>query len=61
VELEGLRREFGSGLVSGVLAAMEDVVEAGLVSLEDGRVRLTDAGRMVSNEVFSRLLIGAAV
>jgi oxygen-independent coproporphyrinogen III oxidase len=61
VELEGLRREFGSGLVDGALEALGDVVEAGLVSLERGRVRLTDGGRMVSNEVFSRLLVGAVV
>ena len=33
VELETLRREFGDGLVSGALAAMGDVEEAGLVSL----------------------------
>jgi oxygen-independent coproporphyrinogen-3 oxidase len=60
VELDQLRREFGDGLVGGALEAMRDVEEAGLVSLEGGRLRLTGRGRMVSNEVFSRLLVGAA-
>jgi hypothetical protein len=38
-----------------------DVEEAGLVIVEGGRVKLTASGRMASNEVFSRLLVGAAV
>jgi len=59
VDLERLRGEFGEGLVGGALEAMRDVEEAGLVSLEGGRLRLTGRGRMVSNEVFSRLLVGA--
>ena len=59
VELEGLRAEFGDGLVDGAVATMAEVEEAGLVSVEGGWVRLTGRGRMVSNEVFSRLLIGA--
>jgi oxygen-independent coproporphyrinogen III oxidase len=59
VELEGLRAEFGDGLMSGAVAVMAEVEEAGLVSMEGGRVRLTGRGRMVSNEVFSRLLVGA--
>jgi oxygen-independent coproporphyrinogen III oxidase len=61
VELDRLRAEFGSGLVVCAVEAMVDVAEAGLVELGDGRLRLTDRGRMVSNEVFSRLLVGAAV
>jgi oxygen-independent coproporphyrinogen-3 oxidase len=60
VELEALRAEFG-GLVSGAVEALGDVEEAGLVAVEDGHVRLTASGRMASNEVFSRLLVGVAV
>ena len=56
VELAGLRAEFG-GLVDEVAEGLEEVESAGLVVLEDGRMRLTDAGRMVSNEVFGRLLL----
>ena len=59
VDLEALRAEFGEGLVSGAKDAMEDAEEAGLFAVEDGRVRLTARGRMASNEVFSRLLVGA--
>jgi oxygen-independent coproporphyrinogen-3 oxidase len=59
--LEELRAEFGEGLIGDAVAAMSDVEEAGLVVVENGRVRLTARGRMASNEVFSRLLVGAAV
>jgi oxygen-independent coproporphyrinogen-3 oxidase len=60
VDMEGLRREFGE-LVNGAVEALGDVVEAGLVVVEGGIVRLRASGRMASNEVFSRLLVGAVV
>ncbi len=59
VDLERLRAEFGEGLVSTAEDAMRDVEEAGLILVEGGRVRLTAAGQIASNEVFSRLLVGA--
>jgi oxygen-independent coproporphyrinogen-3 oxidase len=59
--LEQLRMEFGQELVRAALEAMGEVEEAGLVELADGWVRLTQRGRMVSNEVFGRLLVGVAV
>ena len=40
--------------------ALLEVREAGLLELETDRIRLTARGRMVSNEVFSRLLIPSA-
>jgi oxygen-independent coproporphyrinogen-3 oxidase len=61
VDLDGLRVEFGEELVGGAVEAMGDVEEAGLVVRGGGRVRLTARGRMASNEVFSRLLVGAVV
>jgi len=61
VDLEQLRMEFGQELVRAALEAMGEVEEAGLVELADGWVRLTQRGRMVSNEVFGRLLVGVAV
>jgi oxygen-independent coproporphyrinogen-3 oxidase len=61
VDLEGLRVEFGAELVRGAAEAVGDVEEAGLLVRDDGRVRLTARGRMASNEVFSRLLVGAVV
>jgi oxygen-independent coproporphyrinogen-3 oxidase len=60
VDLDALRAEFGE-LVSGAVEALGDVGEAGLVAVEDGNVRLTANGRMASNEVFERLLVGAGV
>jgi oxygen-independent coproporphyrinogen-3 oxidase len=61
VDLEALRAEFGEGLMRGAVEALGDVVEAGLVVRAGSRLRLTARGRMASNEVFSRLLVGEAV
>ena len=61
VDLEALRAEFGEGLVRGATDAMEDAEEAGLAERDGSWLRLTARGRMASNEVFSRLLVGAAV
>jgi oxygen-independent coproporphyrinogen III oxidase len=61
VDFEGLRVEFGEELVDVAVEAMGDVVEAGLMVQDGSRVRLTAIGRMASNEVFSRLLVGAVV
>jgi oxygen-independent coproporphyrinogen-3 oxidase len=57
VDLGAIRAEFGEELVQGAVAALSDVEEAGLVEREGSWVRLTARGRMVSNEVFSRLLV----
>jgi oxygen-independent coproporphyrinogen III oxidase len=59
VDLEELKAEFGEELMGGAVDSLGDVEEAGLVVVEGGRVRLTARGRMASNEVFSRLLVGA--
>ncbi len=56
VDVDGLRAEFGE-LVNGVEAGLGEVVEAGFVERVGGRIRLTRAGRMASNEVFERLLV----
>jgi oxygen-independent coproporphyrinogen-3 oxidase len=55
VSLGAVEAEFGRR-PDGV----EELVEAGLVVLEGDRLRLTGAGRMASNEVFERLLVGKA-
>jgi oxygen-independent coproporphyrinogen-3 oxidase len=57
VDLEALRVEFGEALMQGAVAALNDVEEAGLVEREGSWLRLTARGRIVSNEVFSRLLV----
>jgi len=61
VDLERLRAEFGEVLMRGAVESLGDVKQAGLVVVEGGKVRLTASGRMASNEVFSRLLVGAPV
>jgi len=61
VNLEALRAEFGEELMYGAMNSLVDIEEAGLVLRDGSWVRLTARGRMASNEVFSRLLVGAAV
>jgi oxygen-independent coproporphyrinogen-3 oxidase len=60
VDLGVLRGEFGE-LVDVVSEGLEEVLEAGLMERDGPRVRLTAAGRMASNEVFGRLLVGDGV
>ena len=60
VELDGLRSEFGAAMVQDVMPSLLEIEEAGLIEMRDGSVRLTARGRVVSNEVFSRLLVEAA-
>jgi oxygen-independent coproporphyrinogen III oxidase len=52
--VEQLPREF----VAGVQDEVAQLVAAGLMASDDGRWKLTVRGRMVSNEVFGRLLEG---
>lgn len=56
VSLDGLQQEF-HGLVEEIGPPLEELAEAGLVSREGDRLKLTATGRMVSNEVFERLLL----
>jgi oxygen-independent coproporphyrinogen-3 oxidase len=57
VDLEALETEFSAELTQQAVAALGDVEEAGLAVREGSWVRLTARGRMVSNEVFSRLMV----
>ncbi|HEY2040840.1 MAG TPA: radical SAM family heme chaperone HemW [Edaphobacter sp.] len=61
VSLDGLREEFGSEIVASVMPGITEACEAGLLTRDRERIRLTSRGRMASNEVFSRLLIPAIV
>jgi oxygen-independent coproporphyrinogen-3 oxidase len=60
VDLTHLRGQFGGELLHDVMPALLEVRDAGLVGLNSDRVSLTPRGRLVSNEVFSRLLVTAA-
>jgi oxygen-independent coproporphyrinogen III oxidase len=56
VVLNNLRTEFGDAMLEDVMPALLDVRDAGLLEMDSSLIRLTARGRMVSNEVFSRLL-----
>ncbi len=60
VDVAGLRERFGSR-VETVEGAVGELASGGLMVEEGGRWKLTLRGRMVSNEVFGRLLEGVAV
>lgn len=60
VDLDVLRGQFGGELLRDVMPTLLEVRDAGLLALDSDCARLTPRGRMVSNEVFSRLLITAA-
>ena len=61
VDLGVLRGQFGEAMVQNAMPALLEVRDAGLLEFGPSWVRLTARGRLVSNEVFSRLLIEAAV
>ncbi len=56
IALNSLRSEFGDAMLEDVMPALLDVRDAGLLEMDSNLMRLTARGRMVSNEVFSRLL-----
>jgi len=60
VSLNGLREQFGETMLRDAMESLQEVHDAGLIEIDTGRIRLTPRGRMVSNEVFSRVLISAA-
>jgi oxygen-independent coproporphyrinogen-3 oxidase len=60
VALDGLRDKFGETMLEDVMPALLEVRDAGLLEFDSSRIRLTARGRMVSNEVFSRLLLAPA-
>jgi oxygen-independent coproporphyrinogen-3 oxidase len=60
VRLDHLRGQFGEAMVGSAMPALLEVRDAGLLELDSDRMRLTAHGRLVSNEVFSRLLVDSA-
>jgi oxygen-independent coproporphyrinogen-3 oxidase len=57
VGFEALRGQFGEAMLQSVMPALHEVRDAGLLELNTERMKLTAHGRVVSNEVFSRLLV----
>ncbi len=60
VNLWQLRRDFPANLVQPAEEAAAELVQDGLLLAEDGCWRLTLRGRLLSNDVFTRLLMGVA-
>ena len=60
VSIDNLRQQFGEPMLRDAMESLQEVHDAGLLEIDAGRIRLTPRGRMVSNEVFSRVLVSAA-
>ncbi|HWW97358.1 MAG TPA: radical SAM family heme chaperone HemW [Edaphobacter sp.] len=60
VDLNHLRNQFGNELLDDAMSALLEVRDAGLLELNSDTMRLTAHGRLISNEVFNRLLISSA-
>jgi oxygen-independent coproporphyrinogen-3 oxidase len=59
VDFDGLRLKFGEAMLREAMPALHEVRDAGLLELTSNTMRLTPHGRLLSNEVFSRLLIAS--
>lgn len=57
VDLNRVREHFGEAPVKTVMPGFLEARDAGLLELAADRVRLTARGRLLSNEVFSQLLL----
>ncbi len=55
-----LKREFGAEAVARVMPVVKRLAGEGLLDAKGRTVRLTDRGRLLSNEVFQEFLMGVA-
>jgi len=58
LDLNDLRAQFGEDLLHAAQFSLDEVEEAGLLLCQGSHIHLTARGRLASNEVFSRLLVG---
>jgi oxygen-independent coproporphyrinogen-3 oxidase len=56
VNIGALRKEFGAKAIKPSVTAVRRLVEDGLLTMEKDTVRLTDRGRLISNDVFAEFL-----
>ena len=56
IDLTEIAEEFGTAATIVFREELAEMANAGLVEVEEGRIRLTDRGRLVSNEVFALLI-----
>jgi oxygen-independent coproporphyrinogen-3 oxidase len=61
VDVAALKREFGAGRVARAMEVVGRLAEDGLVESDGKTVRLTERGRMLSNDVFQEFLGPVAV
>jgi oxygen-independent coproporphyrinogen-3 oxidase len=57
IDLEQVGAEFGADAITRREAPMRELGEAGLLQRDGSHARLTDRGRLLSNEVFERLTL----
>jgi oxygen-independent coproporphyrinogen-3 oxidase len=60
VSIAQLRHDFPNEFVNPTEDAAKDLIRDGLMSERDGRWQLTLRGRLISNDVFTNLLMGVA-
>jgi oxygen-independent coproporphyrinogen-3 oxidase len=56
VDMDVLERRFGCGLESDKVNELENLIEAGFLIEDEARVRVTDKGRLVLDEISARLI-----
>ncbi|HUV69655.1 MAG TPA: radical SAM family heme chaperone HemW [Terracidiphilus sp.] len=56
VEVAAVEREFGAAMAGAALRVVGRLTEDGLLAFDGERVRLTERGRMLSNDVFQEFL-----
>ena len=61
VSLSDLAAKFGEEAVENAKSAIVELIEAGLMERAEARVCLTQRGRLLSNEVFERFIIGEEI
>lgn len=57
IDLDSLANKFGKSAVSKRQSLLDELQEAGLLRRDESAIRLTDRGRLLSNEVFERLTL----
>ncbi len=56
---EAFRKRFGIGIAEQFPGVVDECIELGLTEWHDGRLRLTDDGRLLGNEAFQRFVTAA--